>query len=290
MNIIDTSKGLLSAYESGNFEIERWKKYADSWIPGAKELCLADMQECLDAGYSWETDYLPVLNGVVKNADKREEAVRLFRKVTGQLEEKILGRFGKTVDADVVMYLGLCNGAGWVTKINERTTVLLGIEKIIELDWCNEDDMNGLIIHEMGHVCQAQHGLFRVKTDNQSDRFLWQLFTEGVAMVFEQEIIGSSDYFHQDKDGWKEWCDRNEGLILKAFLEDLNTMTSETQRYFGDWVRFEGYCDTGYYIGAKFVRYLLNFDSFDRVITYDLRRVKEEFEKYCDESLPKWSE
>ena len=43
----------------------------------------------------------------------------------------------------------------------------------------------------------------------------------------------------------------------------LGTMTSEMQRYFGDWVRFEGYGGTGYYLDAKFVRYLLRFDSFD---------------------------
>ena len=281
MNIIDATKGLYSAYDSGKFDFEKWEKYADTWIPGVKEICLADnLRAWKDTGYSWENDYLPVLNAVIANPAAIEETVSLFKLITEHLEEKIFARFKKTVDADVVLYLGLCNGAGWVTEVNGRTTVLLGIEKIIELNWFNEDDMNGLIIHEMGHVYQAQHGLIKISIPNP-DYFLWQLFTEGVAMVFEQEIVGNPYYFHQDKNGWKEWCDRNEELILKAFSEDLGTMTSETQRYFGDWVRFEGHGDTGYYLGAKFVRYLLRFDSFDEVIKYDIERVKEEFVKYC---------
>ena len=28
-------------------------------------------------------------------------------------------------------------------------------------------------------------------------------------MVFEQEFIGDAEYFHQDRNGWKEWCDKN---------------------------------------------------------------------------------
>lgn len=59
------------------------------------------------------------------------------------------------INADVALYLGFCNGAGWVTDIDAKTVVLLGIEKIIELDWVSVDDMRGLVYHELGHVYQA---------------------------------------------------------------------------------------------------------------------------------------
>ena len=57
-------------------------------------------------------------------------------------------------------------------------------------------------------------------------------------------------------------------------------MTRENQRYFGDWVRFEGRGDIGYYLGTRFVRFLLQNDSFDQLIQYDIEKVKEEFERF----------
>ena len=104
-------------------------------------------------------------------------------------------------------------------------------------------------------------------------------------MVFEQKIVGDDDYFHQDKNGWKNWCRDHAELIRQSFYRDLGTMTQENQRYFGDWVRFEGHGDTGYYLGALFVRYLLQSDSFDNVIQYSPGKVKEEFEKFMHQPL-----
>ena len=252
----------------------------DVYIPGAAEPCLTDMRSLTGAGYSWENDILPVLDAVREEAERRVEAVRSFRAVTEHMDGKISRRFSRTVDADVILYFGLCSGAGWVTPVNGKTAVLLGIEKIIELGWCGENDMFGLIAHELGHVYQDQYGVLRRDTDILPDRFLWRLFTEGVAAVFEQEIIGDASYFHQDKDGWLDWCEAHAGLIKRCFAGDLETMTPGNQRWFGDWVSFDGHGDTGYWLGARFVRFLLLNDSFDRVILYDIPAVREGFERF----------
>ena len=99
-------------------------------------------------------------------------------------------------------------------------------------------------------------------------------------MVFEQQLVGDNNYYHQDINGWKDWCSKNIKLIRESFNNDLDTMAEGNQRYFGDWVRFEGYGDTGYYLGAQFVRYILRYDSFDNLISYDIKEVKEGFNKY----------
>lgn len=282
MRIVDTSIGFQSVFIDGQFNLDKWEIYIDKWVPGAKELCLNDMKECIDSGYSWNENYLPILNAVYANNEKRKETVRMFHIVSEHLDEKITKVFGKSVEADIVLYVGLCNGAGWVTKINEKTTVLLGIEKIIELNWCSKNDMIGLIIHEIGHVYQSQYGTLYHKDNSMAEKFLWQLYTEGVAMAFEQEIIGDSEYYHQDKNGWKEWCDQNYELIKQSFSHDMTIMNSENQRYFGDWVSFEGHADVGYYLGARFVQYLLRSDCFDSVINYTFERVQTEFDKFVD--------
>ena len=282
MRAINTAEEMLAAFEGNQFDLEKWKRYMDASVPGAKAMCLGDMQNCLSAGFSWEKDYLPVLNAVRKNGEKRMEAVESFRAVAEHLDEAILGRFGRTVDADVVLYLGLCNGAGWVADVGGRTAILLGIEKIMELDWCGRDAMIGLIVHELGHAYQFQYGTARGECRGLPDQFLWQLFTEGVAMVFEQEIVGDAEYYHQNKNGWKEWCDQNYKLLKSSFCRDMTMMTQETQRYFGDWVRFEDHSDVGYYLGARFVRYLLKNDCFENIINYTFERVQKEFARFMD--------
>ena len=151
MNVIDTSSHILRCFDAGRFDLEKWRSYMDACVPGAKEMCLADMRETVRAGYSWEKAFLPVLDAV-QDADRRRRTIGAFRAVTEHLDERIAERFGRTVDADLILYLGLCSGAGWVVRINGKPAVLLGIEKIIELGWYDRDAMTGLVIHELGHI------------------------------------------------------------------------------------------------------------------------------------------
>ena len=55
--------------------------------------------------------------------------------------------------------MGLCNGAGWATSLDGRDAVLLGIEKIIELNWQDESAMQALIFHEIGHIWHKTYGI-----------------------------------------------------------------------------------------------------------------------------------
>ncbi|MCR5086558.1 MAG: hypothetical protein K6B39_04090 [Lachnospiraceae bacterium] len=281
MKIIDTTEKMFASFDGMHFDLEKWGTYMDAAIPHAKQLCLDDLRSSAEDGCSWENDCLPVLNAVITDREKAEKAIQSFHAVTDGLAERIERRFGRGVDVDIILYLGLCSGAGWVTTINGRRTILLGIEKIAELDWCDENSMTGLIVHELGHVYQAQYGRLCCETKSAKERFLWQLFTEGVAMVFEQEITGNPGYYHQDRGGWKEWCDRNFERIRDAFSADAETMTDRNQRYFGDWVQFEGHPDTGYYLGARFVRFLTEHDTFDSIIGYGTEAVAGGFERFC---------
>ena len=285
MHVIDTTDRMTSSFASGSFRLADWEAYLEAAVPGAKDLCLADMRECLEAGYSWDGDYLPVLNAVLREPDKRTTAIDSFHTLTDGLDAVITNRFGRTVDADLVLYLGLCSGAGWVTTVRGRTTILFGIEKILELNWQDTDAMTALIYHELGHVYQAQYGVLERACDSLPDQFLWQLFTEGIAMVFEQELVGSPEFYHQYGPEWKRWCDGHAELLRRSFRDDLGTMTRANQRYYGDWVRFEGHGDTGYYLGARFVRFLLRSDSFDRLIRYDPDAVRKAYERFLTADL-----
>ena len=284
MKIINTSEEILSSFEKGHFDIDRWNNYIDRTVPGAKKLCTDDMVDCIKAGYSWQNDFLPVLNKVYQDNEARNKTIRVFSGITEMLEEKLLEAFHKTVKVDIILYLGLCNGAGWATKINDRQVVMLGIEKIMELGWYDKNTMTALIFHELGHIYHKQHGMWNENIELLPDQFLWQLFREGIAMAFEQDLVGDPDFYQQDINGWKLWCDSNFSFIRDSFNQDIYSMDHNNQRYFGDWVSFEGYGDTGYYLGTRFVRFLLEDESFDNLILYDIEKIKEGFDRFLLES------
>ena len=283
MNIIDTCPELLTAYQGGAFSFAKWSAYMDAALPGLAPLILSDVEHCLKAGnVSWEADYLPVLNAVLAQNGLREEAHASFRAVTRELDRAVQDRFGKSLDVDLVFYLGLCNGAGWVTEYRGRKAVLLGIEKIMELSWCGPDEMRGLIYHELGHIYQGQYGVLDRTFERDEDAFLWQLFTEGIAMYFEQALVGDFDYYHQDRDGWKEWCDRHFQQIKTDFAGDLKSMTFAGQRYFGDWVSYHGHSDVGYYLGCRFVHSIRSMYEFDELIGFPIDTVARLFQQFIE--------
>lgn len=281
IRITDTTAGIGRVYGPEGFRLDRWKEYMARYVPGAAEGCLEDMEESIRAGYSWERSFLPVLNAIRNKPERLEQAILSFQRVTDRLEERVCSGFGRSPDAEIVLYLGLCSGAGWVTEFGGRTVILLGIEKIIELGWCGTDDMNALILHELGHVFHRQFGVFPAEPDRSGDRFLLQLFSEGIAMVFEQDLLGDEEYFTQGDDGWKNWCRSNLNRIAQEFDRDLSAMTRKDQRYFGDWVRFEGRPDVGYYLGARFVRFLMRRYSLEGLITFGMPEIRAGWKEYC---------
>ncbi len=280
MKIIDTYSSALTSYNSSGFSFDRWKKYIDAALPGLFQTLVADAKNAQCNEEFSDKYYLSVLDHVIQDPQQREFAHNSFLQATEDLERIIYERFGKSLDVSIVFYLGLCNGAGWVTEYCGKAAILLGMEKILELDWCNINDMRGLIYHELGHVYQKQYGTFKCEFDKNEDMFLWQLFTEGIAMCFEQIIVDDPTFYHQDKNGWKSWCDDHFEQIRSDFTKDLKTMSFADQRYFGDWVNYNGHGDVGYYLGCRFVRYILSDYDFDEIICFDIVKVKELFKRF----------
>lgn len=285
IRIIDTYAEINHLFDDGKFNIDKWEIYINQIYSNSADIFLSDMKECLNYGkYTYEKNILPILNDVFEHP-KLDILHESFSEVVNQLNQKVIDIFGKELDVDIVLYMGLCNGAGWVTNINGVDTVLLGAEKIIELDWCDVNSMYGLIYHELGHVYQKQYGTLERNFSDSKSEFLWQLFTEGIAMYFEQVLVGDLNFYHQDTNGWKTWCDEHFLQIKTDFHNDLDTMTRQNQRYFGDWCRYHGKGDIGYYLGARFIQYLVKEHSFDELITYDLPGISGLFSEFMEQCV-----
>jgi len=177
------------------------------------EKCKIDSQN-----YDFNKDVLPVLQMALDSPEKLENAHNSFVKATSELGERVKTVGGIDSSVDIVLYLGLCCGAGWATTLEGRHVVLIGIEKIVELGWYDLDKMSALIYHELGHIW---HYVIGGISDKDLTTPIMQMYSEGIAMHFQQLIIGDPECYHQDKDGWLEWCYANKTDLNIEFLRRL---------------------------------------------------------------------
>lgn len=198
------------------------------------------------------------------------------------LSTKIAKLFDKEIELEIILYLGLCNGAGWATTLNDKDVILLGIEKLIELDWCSKEDMQSLIFHEIGHIWHKTYGSLYFDCNSQNAKSILQLYQEGIAMVCEQILCGDSMHFHQNKNGWLSWCVQNEFAIKKEYLTRLRNSES-TQDFFGDWCNYNGYSDVGYYLGSQYVMYMRKKFSMIEIANLSYNELVDEFTRFAIE-------
>jgi len=280
MRIINTYDSIELCYRGGNFDIDAWRKYASGISPTLSEKCEQD-----SAQYDMVREIVPVLNSAAAHEAKMAEASRSFDAVTRELTEnagKLFAEGSESLDLDIILYLGLCSGAGWATTLDGRNAILLGIEKIVELNWQSAADMRGLIFHEVGHIWHYTHGGLAEYPPcaSTAEISILQLADEGIAMACEQILCSDPNFYHQDKDDWLYWCRSNLDEIRREYLRRMQNNES-TQDFFGYWCSFLGHSDTGYFLGCEFVRDLMKHHTLPEIATMKATMLLKEYEKYC---------
>ncbi|MCM1286276.1 MAG: hypothetical protein NC213_07960 [Acetobacter sp.] len=271
MKIIDTFNDISKVYKNGVFDKALWDNYADSVFPGLKDKVENDFSRVAE----YKDKVYKILNDVPKNFKIAETAHQSFINATKNLSDEIKNQFNVDLNVTIILYLGLGNGAGWETTINNQKVVLIGLEKVVELGWCSESYMQALIYHELGHV---YHSLFEHKNIiiTKKEKSIRQLYREGIAMVFEQTLCDDVNRYHQDIDGWLDWCKDNEKLIKTEYLKRIKN-TKNVQDFFGDWCSFMNHSDVGYYLGTAFIRFLMNDYSLQEIASMKLNTVLKHF-------------
>lgn len=84
-----------------------------------------------------------------------------------------------------------------------------------------------------------------------------------MAMRFEQLICGDLSYYHQDKDGWLDWCVQKENQIKSEYASRIQNKES-VKDFFGDWCSYQGRSDVGYFLGNRFVQFLCSRFSLEQ--------------------------
>ena len=274
MKIINTCDKIKSVFANG-FDIELWRKYAGEISHELPSKCENDAKS-----YDFNRDVLPVLENALNN-EKIDFVSRNFQSVIDTLNENLSKLFDTEPDINIVLYLGLCNGAGWATTLDGKNTVLLGIEKIIELSWGDETNMRALILHEIGHLWHKLNGNLHIPEYTKRRKGIAQLYCEGVAMVCEHILCGDDEFYHQDKDGWLDWCRENEIEIKKEYLRRLDAKES-VQDFFGDWCSYNGHSDIGYFLGCRFVNHLMKTHSLKDIANMKYRVLNKKFTEFAN--------
>lgn len=262
MKFIDSFTQITNLHDeyqqNGDF-ITIWKKYSNSINPRITKLCLDDIKS-----YSFDQQVLPVVSTALSSKyTQLQLAHDNFIKMQDELITWSKGLFGD-IDADIYFIIGLCNGAGWVTLVGDRPSILLGGEKFVELSWCQYDAMKSIIAHEIGHVVQ-----FIYRKDWKEDyldlkqKSCYQLYTEGFAqycqtMAIKHEVARGAE--------WENWCYENEAMITAEFLRRIDNSLS-VQDFFGDWCSVFEHSDLGYFLGLQFITHLLeNMSIYEAAI------------------------
>ena len=189
---VDTLDGWENMFPAGRFDLPAWQQYASRCLERTAASFGTIWRSASERGaYSYEKDFLPVVQAVYGDPGWKRCGI-ISSQVTAGLDERVRSCFGKELAVDVVLCLGLCNGAGWAiaaggAAFGGPAKVLLGIEKILELDWTSLQDLQGLVYHELGHLYHSQHGELRQEVPAGPARFVWQLFTEGAAHVLRTD-------------------------------------------------------------------------------------------------------
>ena len=270
MRIIDTFPAIRKAFPDGIFDLSAWRQYAGSISPELAALCETDA-----AGYDFSADVAPVLSACLAQPEQAEAIHQAFLQVTQNLPEKFQRTFGAAPNASVILYLGLCNGAGWATKLGDAPAVLLGLEKILELGWGDARNLIALIYHELGHIWHFETRGGVPKLTSPKEKALWQLYAEGIAMYTEQLLCDDMDFYHQNVDGWLSWCRAHRSLLLQEYRRRIQTEES-VQDFFGDWCSFMGHSDCGYFLGGELIHHLSRQYSLPQLAQLDLDTIAQD--------------
>ena len=226
IQIIDTFPTFLSFWPAAagkeiDQQIERWHAdYISKW----PELSQKVIKDYDDQDMQWlqiaKDMVLPYLNERLQAMKVAHEGLLESYPALLDLAQARLG-----VDADIifVIYVGLDNGAGWVTTFAGKPAILFGLENIAECEYETQPRLSGLIAHELGHVAyshwRAEHGL-----SNGAGPW-WQLYIEGFAQRCEYIILGQ-DLRHMKISGsderWLSWCQENKAWLAAEYLRAVS--------------------------------------------------------------------
>jgi hypothetical protein len=192
-------------------------------------------------------DRLPAIDG----------AYQTLSGLLGPIEDKVRAYFAFGGPVCNVLYIGIGNGAGWVTTYDGKRAVLYGLEGIVDSGFHEPARLEGLVAHELGHV--VHHTWRESRGLELGSGPWWQLYEEGFAQRCESEVL-TPDNWHMRSpdrdDDWLAWCQANRAWLAAEFVQTVD-QGQDTRTFFGSWFELRGRKQTGYFLGHQVISYLV---------------------------------
>ena len=227
--------------------LKLWNGNPESWLIYIRKY--PDLFEKIREDHSrYGTNWRDLLERVLTKLSLKE-AIRSHKRLLKAIPEVegTASRKLRLPDHLIVIYVGLENGAGWVTRFRGRSAVLMGIEAISGLGWT--DRAKQLLAHELGHLFHSS--LRGAPLDDLCEGPLL-LYVEGFAVRVEDLLVGRP--WEVEYEGWFSWCEENEALIAEEFLRSIDERS--VNRFFGSWFEVMGWKFLGHYLGYRFIRWM----------------------------------
>ncbi len=290
IHTVDLLDDFMDFYES--LEFKNGEEYAQGWFdtylakfPELKGRCVNDMKSY---GLEWkEVASKRVFPEISKKLERLPVARDNLIKAHKDLEGRYVDLFRRKSEdrINVVIYVGIGNGAGWVTYYDQYPAILYGLDQIVKLGWEEYETIAGLVSHELCHVGHEllrgkENGIIKISESpmDPGDYLLWRLYEEGFAQKCEQLLRGVSSYHQQigDNDDWLEWCQNNTQLLTCEYLKYYREKLPPYD-FFGDWQQIMGKSHTGYFLGCEFINELMERGmSIEEIALLEVDTIKKE--------------
>jgi hypothetical protein len=286
--IVDTFPTFLHAVEDQMPDtvdswLELWtERYMTHW-PELFEMQVADYAEQGDDWRQIARDM--VFPGMSEKLPAIQDVYRRLKRIIPTIEERVRRTLDFRGQVLYVLYVGIGNGAGWVTTYDGRPAVLFGLEAIIDSGFDSQKILEGLVAHELGHVV---HFSWREGGGQKlGSGPWWQLYEEGFAQYCEQQIMGDESWhmraFNRGED-WLAWCTENKAWLASEYLRAVEEAES-VRLFFGSWYHLRGHKQTGYFLGHETIDNLAHSMALTDIALLDegealaqvMRRVLNEF-------------
>ncbi len=257
--IVDTYPSFLRAVQQAKpVSIAQWlacwaEHYRLHWS-GLYEMVVNDYA---DQGDDWrQIGQERIFPGMDEKLPVIDQAYRTLRPIISTIEEEVRTFFDFRDPLRYVIYVGLGNGAGWVTKYEGRWAVLFGLEGIVDSGFHSPARLEGLVAHELGHVV---HYVWREAEGlNAGAGPWWQLYEEGFAQACELEVLAGGGWHMRssaEDNDWLAWCHENRAWLAAEFLRTVDQGQS-VRPFFGSWYDLRGRKQTGYFLGQQAISQL----------------------------------
>ena len=92
-------------------------------------------------------------------------------------------------------------------------------------------------------------------------------------MYCEQLLCDNDQFYHQNKDGWLNWCNENRTLLFDEYIRVIENQESH-QKFFGDWFSYLNVSDIGYYLGCELVKIACETRTTSQILNLSLSEIE----------------